>query len=438
MFDLRKALGSLSLALALSGAFAACVSFTPTPSFAADVNGRIKGSVTDPGGAVIANATVTAVNAATGVKFTTTSQSNGDYIFQQLPVGTYSISVTASGFKTFTATGIVLNIDQEFVEPVKLDVGSTSELVEVKADAVQVNTTETQLNNIVDSTEIVELPLISRAFTGLELIEPGVQVSSDRFGTNYSVSGAQTQQSEYLINGADSNDISLNTLAIAPNLDAIDQFNLIDGPLNAEYDRNSGGIVSTTIKQGSNKFHGDGFEFYRDTFLNTLSYFQKSPASVDASGVPTGPWTGSVNPYHQNIFGGTVGGPILKDKLFFFFGYQGTRQRTPDSASSIVYTAANLGGDFSGDLNGTTNYSISTNPIPAGITIPSACTVGETLVRLPHHPQRRCSHQQLQLHLLEPGLQVRPRSQLRRPTATSPTAPLPAPPISKWDASTSP
>src|ERR1035438_3435775 len=133
-----------------------------------------------------------------------------------------------------------------------------------------------QLSNVVNSEQMEQLPLIGRNFTGLELTLPGVQMSSDRFSGAYSVSGAQTQQSEYLINGADSNDISLNTLAIAPNLDAIDQFNLIDGPLNAEYDRNSGGIVSTTIKQGSNKFHGDGFEFYRDTFLNTLSYFQKN------------------------------------------------------------------------------------------------------------------------------------------------------------------
>ena len=122
---------------------------------------------------------------------------------------------------------------------------------------------------------MTELPLIGRGFTGLELILPGVQASSDRFGT-YSVSGGQTQQSEYLINGADTNDIALNTLALSPNLDAIDQFNLIDGPLNAEYDRNSGGIVSATIKEGTNHFHGDAFEFYRDTFLNTLSYFQKN------------------------------------------------------------------------------------------------------------------------------------------------------------------
>ncbi len=106
-----------------------------------------------------------------------------------------------------------------------------------------------------------------------------MQAPDTRFGGNYSVSGGQAQQSEYLINGADTNDIALNTLALSPNLDAIGEFNLIEGSLNAEYDRNSGGIVTATIKQGSNKFHGDAFEFYRDTFLNTLSYFEKFPTA---------------------------------------------------------------------------------------------------------------------------------------------------------------
>jgi len=362
MFHFNKSLASVLVGIALTGGFVT-LTFAPNSALAADVNARIKGSVTDPAGAVIAHAAITATNQATGVKYVTSSESNGDYTFPQLPVGTYSITASAPGFKSFTATGIVLTIDQEYVEPVKLEVGSTSEVVEVKADAVQVNTTDQQLSNVVDSTTLEELPLISRTFTALELIEPGVQMSSDRFGNNYSVSGAQTQQSEYLINGADTNDISLNTLALAPNLDAIDQFNLIDGPLNAEYDRNSGGIVSATVKQGSNKFHGDAFEFYRDTFLNTLSYYQKPALTEPAA-------------YHQNIFGGTVGGPVLRDKLFFFFAYSGTKERTPSTDSATVYTAAQRGGDFSGDVDGSSGFQFSSNPIPTSISIPG-CTAGE-------------------------------------------------------------
>lgn len=339
-------------------------------AYAADVNARIKGVVTDPQNAVVAGVHITATNVATGVKFTTVSGADGVYLFPQLPIGTYSISATVSGFKTYTASGIILTIDQEYEEPIQLTVGSASEVVQVNAAAVQVDTTDMQLSNVINSQQMEELPLIGRTFTGLELTLPGVQMSSDRFSGTYSVSGAQTQQSEYLINGADTNDIALNTLAIAPNLDALDQFNLIDGPLNAEYDRNSGGIVSATIKSGSNHLHGDVFEFYRDTFLNTANFFFHN--------IGTG--AAEVTPYHQNIPGATVGGPIIKDRLFFFFGYQGTRQTTPGGGGNTnVLSTPERTGDFSVDAGtagsppttaSPTWGAFTATPIPATISIP--------------------------------------------------------------------
>lgn len=337
-------------------------------ALAANVNARVKGTVTDPSGAAVAGAQITATNDATGIQFTTVSGADGGYLFAQLPIGSYTVKATAQGFKSFTATGIVLNIDQEYVEPIQLSLGSTSEVVQVSASPVQVNTTDMQLSNVIDSQQMVELPLIGRNFTGLELTLPGVQASSDRFGT-FSVSGAQTQQSSFLINGADSNDIALNTLVVTPNIDALDQFNLITGPLNAEYDRNSGGIVSATIKSGTNTFHGDAFEFYRDTFLNTANFFQHKVSNGQAV----------VSKYHQNIFGGTLGGPILKDKLFAFGSYQGTRQIVPEAGGSVsVYSAANLAGNFSEDLTGSKQgITFSTNPIPGTISIPG-CSAGET------------------------------------------------------------
>ncbi len=360
-----------ALVATLFGAFALA-------AHAVDVNGRIKGTVTDPSSAVVPNVPVIAINEATGVKFTTTTNAAGDYLFPQLPVGSYTVTVSQSGFKGFQAKGIVITIDKEFVEPIQLSLGSSSEVLDVKADNLQVNTSDMQLNNIVDSTQMVELPLIGRNFTGLELIEPGVQASSDRFGT-YSASGSQTQQSEYLINGADTNDLALNTLTYTPNLDAIDQFNLIEGPLNAEYDRNSGGIISATLKQGTNHFHGDIFEFYRDTFLNTNNWFQKS---FNAAGQRTD----TIAKYHQNIFGGTIGGPIVKDKLFLFLAYQGTRQVVPESGGNVyVPTAQNLQGNFSEDLAANAananhfGYTFSARPIPGTINIPG-CTPGETWV----------------------------------------------------------
>ncbi|MBW4039676.1 MAG: TonB-dependent receptor [Acidobacteria bacterium] len=360
--------------------FAAIFALAIQSAHAVDTNGRIIGKVTDPTGALVPGAQITATNLLTGVKYTTVSQKDGGYFFAQLPIGTYSITATAHGFKAFQATGMQLKIDQEYNEPVQFTAGSENETVSVSADSIQVNTTDSQLNNVVQSDQMVELPDISRGFTQYELIEPGVQASSDRFG-GFSADGGQTQQSSYLINGADANDLPLNTVGLNPNLDAIGQFNLVTGPLNAEYDRNSGGIVNATLKQGTNQFHGDAFEFYRDTFLNTGNYF----ANVAAT--PTTPQHKLVTPYHQNIFGGTIGGPILKDKLFFFGAYQGIRQSVPNnnqsalgtiSPSSTVFTQGQLAGDFSSDINGSVlGYTFSTAPIPGTLNIPG-CPGGTT------------------------------------------------------------
>ena len=337
---------------------------------AVNTNARIKGVVTDPQDAVIAGAQITATNVATGVKYVTVSGQTGLYFFPQLPIGQYTISATMQGFRSFNASGIVLNIDQEYIQHIRMTLGAASEVVEVTASSVQVDTTDMQFSNIVDSQQMVELPLLGRNFAGLELTLPGVQApSADRI-TGNSVSGSQQQQSAFLVNGADSNDIALNTQVMTPILDAIGQFNLIDGPMNAEYARNSGAVISASIKSGANKVHGDAFEFYRDTFLNTNNFFQKS-----ATGAPT-----AVSPYHQHIVGGTLGGPILKNKLFVFGAFEARPQRVPQAAGTVqVYTTANLNGDFTGDLDGSgpAGVPFSTNPIPSTITIPN-CTAGQT------------------------------------------------------------
>ncbi len=325
------------------------------PGRAADITARIRGTVTDAKGAVIPNVAVTATNTATGVSFPAKSDSKGLYEFLQLPVGTYNISAQAPGFQTFAANGITLTISQVYDEPVQLQVGSEAQTVTVQASAVQVDTTNMQLNNVVGSQQIVDLPLIGRDFTQLEQILPGVQASSDRFGS-FSANGAQTQQSSFLINGTDTNDLPLNTISFRPSLDAIQEFNLITSSLNPEYSRNSGAIVSATIKNGTNHFHGDAFEFYRDTFLNTHNFFQQTAPK-----------------YHQNLFGGTIGGPVFRDKLFFFASYQGNRTTEPQTnpiGTNTVYSAAQRAGDFSGT-------TFSSNPIPGTIVIPG-CAPGST------------------------------------------------------------
>jgi hypothetical protein len=338
--------------------------------WSADVTARIRGTVTDPSGAVVPNAELTATNTQTGVAYRAKSQTGGNYELLNLPVGTYNLAATAPGFRTFAASGIKLNIDQQYVQDVRLGIGSTSEKVEVVANSVQIDTTNIQLSNVVEAKQIVDLPLIGRNWTQLELIEPGVQASSDRFAT-FSANGSQTQQSSYLINGTDTNDLPLNTAMYVPSPDALAQFNLITSSLNPEYDRNSGGIVSASIKNGTNAYHGDVFEFYRDTFLNTHNFFQLTAPK-----------------FHQNLFGGTLGGPVLKDKAFFFLSYQGNRAISPQIvAANTVFTPAELSGNWSLTPAGpatnlwtkaTSTTASKSNKIPGTLLGATGCPAGST------------------------------------------------------------
>jgi hypothetical protein len=306
-------------------------------AIADNINAAIRGTVTDSSGAVVQAADVTAKNTDTGVDYTTKSNSTGLYEFLQLPVGTYTVSVTKQGFKSFKSTGITLSVNAVYELAVKLPVGMASETVEVRANPVQVETTDIQQKTVITSTQIVDLPLLTRDFTQLEKLSPGVVEASDRFGT-FSVNGSQSQQSSYLVNGTDSNDIALNTPGILPSPDAIQEFNVISSTLNPEYGRNSGGIVNALIKSGSNQFHGDAFEFYRDTFLNGRNFFSVGPQQ------PL---------FHQNLFGGTFGGPVRKDKTFFFLSYQGTRNATAVNAAgqnapqqNTVFSSAERNGNL--------------------------------------------------------------------------------------------
>jgi hypothetical protein len=308
-----------------------------------NVYAAIRGSVTDPSGAVLPGATVTALNADTGVARTVTTNSKGAFELSSLPIGLYNVTITKDGFKAFKSTGILLVVNQVYALDAVLSVGASSETVEVKADTVQVETSDTQLKDLIDSTKIVDLPLVNRNWTSLEQLTPGIQSSSDRFGT-YSSNGSQSNQSSYLVDGTDTNDLPLNAPAIVPSPDSIAQFNMVTSSMNAEYGRNSGAVVNAITKSGTNQFHGDAFEFYRDTFLNNRSYF--------ATKAPN---------FHQNVLGGTLGGPIWRDKSFFFFSYEGLRNRT--GAAQDVHVFSNGERD-----SASSGYSDFSDRLPHGLS----------------------------------------------------------------------
>lgn len=367
-------------------------------AFADDIYGRIRGTVTDPSGAVVPGATVTATNVATGVSKTATTDATGGYELPNLVApGTYTIKIEKSGFTTYQAQGVQLRLNQIYVANAQMQVGQASQTVNVEASAAQVDTTSMQLSAVVQGQTIVDMPLNGRNWVQLQQTLPGVVASSDRFGSNYATNGSQSQQNSYLVNGMDTNDLPLNTPLVIPSPDAIGQFNMVTSTINPEYGRNSGAILNAVIKNGTNGFHGSLFDFYRDTSLNTKPFFSKKPAV-----------------FHQNQFGGTIGGPIVKNHAFFFFSYQGTRARQPQSGGDTqVLTNAERNGDFSGDVP----KGCSANVL--------ACSSGVSPFRdwrfrgrnavLDHLRERQDSDLGLQSHFGETAVDLHPTVELQHP-----------------------
>jgi hypothetical protein len=304
------------------------------PSLYADANGRIRGTVVDSQGAAISGAEVKIVNTDTNYERTVTTSDVGTFDAPDLTPGTYSVTVSKTGFRTYKETKINVQATATYALTATLEVGEMSATVEVVAEKLQADTTTMQLGGDLATSDLTDFPLLNRAWVNLQQTLPGVVASSDRFSSNFSTNGSRTQSNDYLVNGTDSNDLPLNTpIANTISPDAISEVKVVDSTLNPEYGRNSGATMSVITKSGTNDWHGTAFEFYRDTFMNARDFFS-----------PVGP--GSVPPFHQNQFGGTVGGPIVKNKLFFFFSYQGTRQFAGTAELTPVFTSAQLGGNF--------------------------------------------------------------------------------------------
>src|SRR5579863_6504446 len=284
------------------------------------VTGRISGTVKDPTGAVVPNAQVTALETQTGIKTVTKADSAGFYSFPSLPVGHYDLEVRASGFKDFKQTGLILDVNTALLLDIPLQLGEASQEVTVNAAAVQVETTNTQMGEVISDVKMTTVPLNGRSYTDLLALQPGVTpVSSGQYGAlgvsgnlnpgSMSVNGQREAANGFMVNGGNVEEGAFNGTSVIPNLDSIAEFRIITNNFDAEYGNYSGGQVNVVTKGGTNSFHGDVFEFNRNTALNARNYF--------ATSIPK---------FIQNQFGGTVGGPIKKDSTFFFADYQGTRQ----------------------------------------------------------------------------------------------------------------
>lgn len=299
------------------------------PANADELYATIRGTVTDQSQAIMPDVTVTATNIATGLTKSVNTNKDGAYTLLNLPVGDYSLKIEKSGFKSYEATRIHLDVNQNYALDVKMELGEVSQQITVEANQTQVETTTPQRGDVVDANAIINLPLIGRDWVNLQQLESGVVAASDGRG-EFATNGSQTTQNSFLVNGTDTNDLPLNTRTVIPSEDAIQEFRMVTNTINPEYGRNSGAVINALIKGGTNSFHGDVFEFYRDPFLNAADYFTKTDAQ-----------------FHQNQFGATIGGPIWKDHSFFFFSYQGIRNRSPQpgaTPSVPVFTAGQRNG----------------------------------------------------------------------------------------------
>ncbi|MGB7848860.1 MAG: carboxypeptidase regulatory-like domain-containing protein, partial [Candidatus Acidiferrum sp.] len=329
------ALGCLALVFLFCGANAV---------FAQEVTATITGTVTDPSGAAIVGANVTARSVERGIVYSAVSNESGIYRIPQLPVGNYDLKIEKAGFQTAMYPSFALVLNQVARIDVGLKVGQVSQTIEVTGAAPVLKTEATQVDTIINAATNDALPLATRNYVQLTLLAPG-SVTTNPSGFNNGdnvangsrplINGNREQANNFLLDGMDNNQVSDNLLGYTPAPDAIEEFNLITNNASAEFGNFMGGIVSASIKSGTNSFHGDVWEFFRNDKLNANSWENDWAGNKKAA-------------LRWNMFGGTFGGPVFKNKLFVFMDYQGQRFDHPGSPQSkTIFNKAEQGGDFS-------------------------------------------------------------------------------------------
>lgn len=319
---------------------------------------RIAGVVTDPVGAYVPAAEVTLTQSETGATRTMQSSTAGAYVFLDLTPGTYSIAVKAQGFKTFTRSGITVQTGHAITINVPMELGAVTESLTVAGEAPLVNTQISTVQHTVDSKRITELPLNGRNVLQLQALLPGVISwgSSGQFGhvnPVFVVNGARSLQNNYEMDGGTNVNTFWNVPNDYPNPDAVQEFTAKTHSFSATHGRNAGAVIQAATRSGTNEFHGSLFEFVRNTRLDARPFFGATRP-----------------PFKRNQFGGTIGGPIRKDKHFFFFSYQGTTERgSPSTMNMFPLTASELQGDFSKEskavIDPLTKQPFPDNRIPA-------------------------------------------------------------------------
>src|SRR5438552_2608247 len=311
----------------------------------ADVTGSILGIVHDPSGAVISGVTVTATNAGTNQSRSTTSDATGEYRLLALPIGRYTIEATQAGFQKFITTAVDLTVNAQRRVDIALQVGAVEQKVEVSAAWLAIETTATQLGQVIEQKKLLGLPLNGRSYIDLLGLQAGVAptttssiqqdrpVSGGLSAGNIAVNGQRETANAFLVNGGDVSEARNLGTAVIPNLDSIAEFRLITNSFDAEYGKFSGAIMNAVTKSGTNGFHGAAFEFLRNDKLDARNFFDQTKGAL-----------------RRNQFGYAVGGPAIKNRLFWFTDYQGTRETRGLSSGLVTLpSAAQRNGVFGPD-----------------------------------------------------------------------------------------
>jgi len=326
------------------------VAFLPY-SFAQKTTGDINGTVTDPSGAAVPGGALTLTDQATGATRKTTSDTQGSFSFLDLPVGNYILTTKKDGFKTVSQKDLAVHVATVTNAAVQLPVGAISETVTVEATAVTLNTENGEVGNVMLSEQVSQLPLNGRNFIELTTLMPGASVGGGfdnknkglLAGVDISFSGAPANANQWQVNGTNNNDEgSQRTILVYPSVDAIQEFKILRNSYGPEYGGAGGAQINLVTKSGGNQFHGDAYYFGRNDALDASNWFlgQQKANCLDPA------VCGKKNFLRRNDYGFTVGGPIKKDKLFFFYSEEWNKERRGQVRQAWLPTAAELGGNF--------------------------------------------------------------------------------------------
>ncbi len=382
VFHTNRKLRTSLLALVLLQSFALQQSL-----LAQVAGGTISGTVTDANGSVIPNAEITITNVETGISRSATTNEVGLYVAPNLLPGSYAVKFLATGFKTEVKTGITLTVGAQEVLDLAMQVGASTETVQVTSEAPAIQLSTSDISAVVNATTVRELPLNGRSWTDLATLQPGVNAiqtqptfaaGTDRgnrgFGQQLTISGARPQQNNYRLDGVSINDYSNGApgSVLGGNLgvDAIQEFSVLTSNYSAEYGKTSGGVINAITRSGTNQIHGSVYEFLRNSALDARNYFD----------------AGTIPPFKRNQFGGAVGGPIIKNRTFFFADYEGIRQSKGITSFTTVPSAAARSG--------------SVCSVPQGADPSNPCTPTQVAV----DPKRRQRISPSTIYLMDPSL----------------------------------